>query len=66
MGSNATYRFVTTQSDFKHLNNKLCTIIRPLTEKECDMADVGLMFKVKFYDNTVIDAFFDELWFVRP
>ena len=64
MKNNTTYKFNTTQSDLLHLNNQPCRIIRKLTEKECDEADVGRMYKVRFLDNTVIDAFEDELTFV--
>ena len=37
------------------------TVIRPLTGKEADIADVGPMFKVRFEDGFVTDAFEDEL-----
>ena len=64
MKNNAIYKFTTTQSDLTYLNGKPCRIIRPLTNKECDIADVGKMFKIRFDDNTIIDAFEDELIFV--
>ena len=36
-------------------------IIKPLTETECDIAEVGNMYKVRFDDGTEVDAFEDEL-----
>ena len=35
--------------------------IRPLTEKECDIADVGNMYKARFFDGYERDVFEDEL-----
>lgn len=58
---NVAYKFNTTQSDLLHFNGKSCRIIRQLTEQECDTADVGKMFKIRFDDNAIIDAFEDEL-----
>ena len=40
-------------------------IIRPLTETECDIAEVGNMYKVRFDDGTEIDVFEDELLNIR-
>ena len=37
-------------------------VIRPLTVAECDVDDVGMMYKVRFDDGTEIDAFADELF----
>ena len=59
---NRFYIFQTTQSDLLHLNGKRCVILRALREDEADQADVGVMYKVQFDDDTVIDAFEDELF----
>ena len=53
--------FNTTDSELKKYNGTEVEIIRPLTEKECDIEDVGNMYKVRFYDGYVRDAFEDEL-----
>lgn len=59
---NRYYIFQTTQSDLLHLNGKRCVILRALRDDEADQADVGVMYKVQFDDDTVIDAFEDELY----
>ena len=59
---NRFYIFQTTQSDLLHLNGNRCVILRSLREDEADQADVGVMYKVQFDDDTVIDAFEDELF----
>ena len=53
--------FNTTDSELKKYNGTEIEIIRPLTEKECDIEDVGNMYKVRFYDGYERDAFEDEL-----
>ena len=53
--------FNTTDSELKKYNGTEVEIIRPLTEKECDIADVGNMYKVRFFDGYERDAFEDEL-----
>lgn len=53
--------FNTTDSELKKYNGTEVEVIRPLTEKECDIADVGNMYKVKFYDGYERDAFEDEI-----
>lgn len=53
--------FNTTDSELEKYNGTEVEIIRPLTEKECDIADVGNMYKVRFYDGYERDAFEDEL-----
>ena len=53
--------FNTTDSELKKYNGTEVEIIRPLTEKECDIEDVGNMYKVRFYDGYERDAFEDEL-----
>lgn len=53
--------FNTTDSELKKYNGTEVEIIRPLTEKECDIEDVGKMYKVRFCDGYERDAFEDEL-----
>ena len=53
--------FNTTYTPLKKYNGTEVEIIRALTEKECDIADVGNMYKVRFYDGYERDAFEDEL-----
>lgn len=53
--------FNTTDSELKKYNGTEVEVIRPLTEDEADIADVGNMYKVRFYDGYVRDAFEDEL-----
>ena len=55
------YLFNTTDTELKKYNGTDVEIIRPLTEKEVDIEDVGNMYKVKFYDGYERDAFEDEL-----
>ena len=58
---NRSYTFNTTQSDLLKFNGTEVYIIRPLTEAEADIADVGNMYKVRFVDGFVRDVFEDEL-----
>lgn len=53
--------FNTTDSELKKYNGTEVEVIRPLMEKECDIEDVGNMYKVRFYDGYERDAFEDEL-----
>lgn len=53
--------FRTTDSELMKYNGTEVEIIRPLTNDECDIEDVGAMFKVRFYDGYIRDAFADEL-----
>lgn len=55
------YEFQTTQSDLLRLNGNRCTIIRKLTDRECDIQEVGNMYKIKFDDGEKINCFEDEL-----
>jgi hypothetical protein len=55
------YIFKTTQSDLLRLNGSKCKIIRKLTKRECDIEEVGIMYKIKFEDGETIDCFEDEL-----
>ena len=53
--------FITTDSELVKYNGTEVEIIRPLTEKECDINDVGNMYKVRFYDGYERDVFEDEI-----
>lgn len=55
------YTFNTRDSGLMKYNGTKVEIIRPLTDEECDIEDVGDMYKVRFYDGYIRDAFEDEL-----
>ena len=57
----AKYIFNTIDTELKQYNGTEVEVIRPLTENEADIFDVGNMYKVKFYDGYVSDVFEDEL-----
>ena len=43
-------------------DGKEAEVIRPLTEEEADLDDIGPMYKIRFKDGTEADAFEDELY----
>lgn len=53
--------FHSTDSELSKYNGTEIEIIRPLTNEECDIEDVGVMYKVRFYDGYIRDVFEDEL-----
>jgi hypothetical protein len=53
--------FKTTQSDLTQHNGKSFIVLRPLTEKEVDIHDVGPMYKIRLSTGEAIDAFADEV-----
>lgn len=55
------YTFTTTDTELLKYNGTDVKIIRPLIETECDIEDVGNMYKVRFADGYERDAFEDEL-----
>ncbi len=59
--SGKSYIFSTSDSQLKKYNNTKVSVLRPLTEDECDIADIGNMFKVCFWDGYERDVFEDEL-----
>ena len=59
--NNYQYMFNTVQSDLIKYNNTKVRIIRPLTEAEADLEDVGPMYKVQYHDGYIGDVFEDEL-----
>ena len=42
-------------------DGQICTVIRPLTSDEADLSDVGPMYRIRFEDGVITDAFEDEL-----
>ena len=48
-------------SEWSKYDGYYCEVIRPLTQDEADIEEVGPMYKVKFTDGVEIDAFEDEL-----
>lgn len=48
-------------SEWMKRDGQPCTVLRPLTEKEADIADVGPMYHIRFSDGVETDAFEDEL-----
>lgn len=55
------YIFNTTDTELIRYNGTEVKIIRPLTEEEADIFDVGNMYKVRFIDGYERDAFENEL-----
>lgn len=55
------YIFNTTDTELTKYNGKEVEIIRPLTEDEADIVDVGNMYKARFFDGYERDVFEDEL-----
>lgn len=54
-----------TDSELKVRDGERCRILRPLTEDEADIFDVGNMYKIQFLsDGKIRDAFEDELFLV--
>ena len=48
-----------------HLTGQEVEIIRPLTEDEADIEEVGMMYKCKFEDGEIRDCFDDELMDIK-
>ena len=42
-------------------DGEACKVLRPLTDEEADLFDVGMMYRVRFNDGVETDAFEDEL-----
>lgn len=55
------YKFNTTDTELLKYNGTKVSVIRALTENECDIEGVGNMYKVKFEDGYERDVFEDEL-----
>ena len=48
-------------SELNCRSGQIVDVIRPLTEKEADIEEVGPMFRIEFADGFQTDAFEDEL-----
>lgn len=48
-------------SELNSRSGQAVTILRKLTEDECDINEVGNMFRIRFDDGYETDAFEDEL-----
>ena len=48
-------------SGLNYRTGESCVIIRPVTQDEADIFDVGNMYRVRFSDGVERDAFEDEL-----
>lgn len=55
------YKFNTTDTELLKYNGTKVNVISALTGSECDIEDVGNMYKVKFEDGYERDVFEDEL-----
>lgn len=45
----------------KELSGEKAVILKELTEDECDIEEVGRMYRIRFSENFEVDAFEDEL-----
>ena len=52
-------------SEWNDRSGSRCVVVRPLTEDEADIADVGPMYAVKFPDGIEIGVFEDEIAHIR-
>lgn len=53
--------FHTTQSDLQQHNGKSFKVLRPLTESEANIRDVGMMYEIELSTGEKIQAFEDEI-----
>lgn len=56
-----TYEFYTTDSELRRFNGTRVKVLRELTEEECDISEVGRMYKAEFVVDGDFDVFEDEL-----
>ena len=52
-------------SELNPRSGQTVKIIRPLTEKEADLLETGPMYKIRFPDGYIRDAFKDELIIIK-
>ena len=50
-----------TEPELKRRSGMQVRIVRELTPAEVDVAEVGLMYRVRFLSGFEVDAFIDEL-----
>ncbi len=64
IGREYTFDTSGTDSTWKAYDGKKCTVIRPLTQEEADIDDVGPMWRIRFNDRRKCEteAFDDELY----
>lgn len=60
-GKNCIFNTHGTDSEWQKRDGEKCQIVRCLTEKEVDIFDVGIMYRIRFSDGVEADAFEDEL-----
>lgn len=56
-----TATFSTQDSALREHNGETVTVISPLPESEFDREEVGDMFRIRFANGELSDAFSDEL-----
>ena len=61
IGSNAIFDTHGSDSTWCERDSEVCKVLRPLTDEEADLFDVGMMYRVRFSDGVETDAFEDEL-----
>ena len=53
-------------SELNSRSGEIVEVLRALTSEECDIFEVGEMFKIRFADGYATDAFADELEELQP
>ena len=61
IGNRFLYQANCDDPHYKKHDGELCTILRALTPKECDIMITGLMWEAKFPDNDIMHIFDEEL-----
>lgn len=61
IGARAFFDSHGQDSELNDRTGQEVTILKELTEDECDIAEVGKMYRVRFYDGFQTDVFIDEL-----
>ena len=58
-----TFRLIADDSDpeLNRRNGQRVEVLRPLSDAEADLFEVGPMYKVRFADGYITDAFIEEL-----
>lgn len=54
-----------SDSELNQRSGQEVKVIRELTDDECDKAEVGNMFRIRFNDGYETDAFEDELEHIK-
>lgn len=61
VASRAIFNTHGSDSTWCERDGEVCEVLRPLTNDEADLFDVGMMYRVRFSDGVETDAFEDEL-----